>query len=388
VSVIEIRGLHAGYRSSDGGWRSALRGVDLSVDEGEAIVLIGPNGSGKTTLLRCIAGTLPASDGQVCLWGRPVANYGRREIARRLAVLPQSLELPPGFRVAEVVAIGRAPHASRTWGSSAEDRSAVERALLDAGATDLAERPVEELSGGERQRVLIALALAQEPELLLLDEPTAHLDVAHGAALLGSVSRLQALRGVTVIVVLHDLGLAAAWAPRVILLDEGRIRADGPPGRALQPGLVRDAYGIAVETARTDSGRDILVPYLASAAADGVHRFEGGVSQLTATVSISTLTPDGANRQAAQDADRAEGPQRDPGKERDMAEKRKADEPIPAAADEAAEAGTGEQDTEGHFMLPDPGAARVLASSRARDIERDARFRLFKKGKAEPKRGR
>jgi iron complex transport system ATP-binding protein len=316
VSVIEIRGLHAGYRSSDGSWRSALRGLDLSVDEGEAIVLIGPNGSGKTTLLRCIAGTLPASAGQVRLWERSVAAYGRREIARRLAVLPQSLELPPGFRVAEVVALGRAPHARRAWGSSSEDRSAVERALLDAGAADLADRPVEELSGGERQRVLIALALAQEPELLLLDEPTTHLDVAHGAALLGSVTRLQQVRGVTVIVVLHDLGLAAAWAPRVILLDDGRIRADGPPERALQPGLVRDAYGIAVEIARTDSGRGILVPYLASAASNAAHRPGSGVSELTAAVSSSTLTPHGATRQSDQDTDRAEGPQQDPGKER------------------------------------------------------------------------
>ena len=313
--MIEVRGLLAGYRSSDGSWRQALRGVDLSVAEGEAVVLIGPNGSGKTTLLRCLAGTLPPREGQVRLWGRPVTAYGRREIARRLAVLPQSLELPAGFRVAEVVALGRAPHARRVWGSSAKDRIAVDRALLDAGAAELAERPVEELSGGERQRVLVALALAQEPEILLLDEPTAHLDVAHSVALLRSVARLQHLRGVTVVVVLHDLGLAAAWAPRVILLDEGRISADGPPDRALQPGLVRDAYGIAVEVARTDSGRGILVPYLASVAPDGMPSGGSGVAQLTATMSTSTLTPNPVKPQSGHDTDRAEGPHRDPGKE-------------------------------------------------------------------------
>jgi iron complex transport system ATP-binding protein len=315
MSVIEVRGVHAGYRSSDGSWRSALRGIDFAVNDGEAVVLIGPNGSGKTTLLRCLAGTLPPRDGEVRLWDRPVAAYARREIARRLAVLPQSLELPAGFRVAEIVALGRAPHAKRTWGSSAEDRIAVDRALLDAGAAELAERPVEELSGGERQRVLIALALAQEPQILLLDEPTAHLDMAHGAALLGSVTRLQQLRGVTVVVVLHDLGLAAAWAPRVILLDDGRIRADGPPDHALRPGLVRDVYGIAVEVARTDSGRGVLVPYIASVMSDVPDSSRTGVAELTATVSSSTLTPNRLNPQSGHDTDRAEGPQRDPGKE-------------------------------------------------------------------------
>jgi iron complex transport system ATP-binding protein len=314
MSVIEARGVHAGYRSSDGSWRAALRGVDLDVGEGEAVVLIGPNGSGKTTLLRCIAGTLPAR-GEVRLWGRPVRDFGRREIAQRLAVVPQSLELPAGFRVAEVVALGRAPHARRAWGSSAEDRAAVERALLDADAADLADRPVEELSGGERQRVLVALALAQEPELLLLDEPTAHLDVAHGAGLLRTLTRLQELRGVTVVVVLHDLGLAAAWATRVVLLDEGRIRADGVPERALEPRLVRDAYGTAVELARTASGRGIIVPYLANVSADATGPRATGVAELTAAVSSSPLTPVGRTRQSGRDADRAEAPPRDPSKE-------------------------------------------------------------------------
>jgi len=260
--IAQARGLFAGYRSSDGSWRGALRGVDLVVDAGEAVALIGPNGSGKTTLLRCLAGTLTPTAGSVLLWGRPVATYGRLEIARRVAVLPQSLELPAGLLVSEVVSLGRAPHARRLWGSSPEDHAAIERALRDADAAELADRPVEELSGGERQRVLVALALAQEPELLLLDEPTAHLDVAHAAALLRSVTRLQAVRGVSVVVVLHDLGLAGTWAPRAILLDRGQIVADGPPDEALRPALVRDAYGVEVEIARTEGGRRIVVPRL------------------------------------------------------------------------------------------------------------------------------
>jgi len=260
--VAEARAISAGYHSSDGSWRAALRGVDLGIDAGEAVALIGPNGSGKTTLLRCLAGTLTPTAGCVLLWGRPVATYGRLEIARRVAVLPQSLELPAGLLVSEVVGLGRAPHARRLWGSSPEDRAAVDHALRDADATDLADRPVEELSGGERQRVLVALALAQEPELLLLDEPTAHLDVAHAAALLGSVTRLQEVRGVSVVVVLHDMALAGSWAPRAILLNRGRIVADGPPDEALRPALVRDVYGVAVEIARTGGGRRIVVPRL------------------------------------------------------------------------------------------------------------------------------
>jgi iron complex transport system ATP-binding protein len=270
MSVVEARGLHAGYRSADGSRRAALHGVDVTIDAGEVVALIGPNGSGKTTLLRCLAGTLEATSGTVALWDRPVSGYSRLEVARRVAVLPQSLDLPPGFLVTEIVAMGRAPHARYRWGSSPEDRAAVEKALVDADAVDLADRRVEELSGGERQRVIVALALAQEPALLLLDEPTAHLDVAHAAALLGSVTRLQLVRGVTVVVVLHDLGLVGMWAPRVILLDRGRVVADGPPSRALHAGLVRDAYGVAVEVARTDDGRQVLVPRVSSATGPGL----------------------------------------------------------------------------------------------------------------------
>lgn len=264
--IVEARGLHAAYRSSAGPPRTALRGVDLSIDAGEAVAIIGPNGGGKTTLLRCLAGTLTPSAGRVLLWDRPVATYGRMEIARRVAVLPQSIELPTGVLVSDVVGMGRAPHARRLWGSSADDRAAVDRALLDAGAADLTDRRVEELSGGERQRVVVALALAQEPELLLLDEPTAHLDVAHVAALLASITRLQAIRGMSVVVVLHDLVLAGIWAPRIVILDGGRIAADGPPDEALRPGLVRDAYGVAVELAHTDDGRRFVVPQLPAGA--------------------------------------------------------------------------------------------------------------------------
>ncbi len=260
TAVVVVAGLQASYPADGLERRRVLAGVDLVVEAGEIVALLGPNGSGKTTLLRAIAGTLPRDGGRIVLFGRDVDAWTRPALARRVAVLPQSLALPDGFRVAELVEMGRAPHATRWFGSSAADAEAVERALADADALDLAERQADELSGGERQRVLVAMALAQEPELLLLDEPTLHLDIAHQAALLATVARLQLRRGLTVIAVLHDLNLAVAHAPRVAVLGGGRVAADGPPASVLHAALVRDLFGIVVDEARTADGRRFLVP--------------------------------------------------------------------------------------------------------------------------------
>jgi iron complex transport system ATP-binding protein len=259
--VLRLAGVHAGYRTADGA-RPVLTGLDLEIRAGETVALLGANGSGKTTLLGVMAGTIAVTGGSVKLLGAPIGARSRGEIARSVAVLPQSLDLPAGFRVAEVVAMGRTPHGTGRWGWDDGDRQAVADALRDADAQDLADRPVGELSGGERQRVLVALALAQEPALLLLDEPTSHRDVAHAASLLTALSRLQRLRGVTVVAVLHDLVLAASWAPRIAVLDGGRIVADGPPATALGPEVVREAYGVAMDAAVTESGRRVLVPRL------------------------------------------------------------------------------------------------------------------------------
>lgn len=262
--VVGLVGVEAGYRGARGD-RRVLRGIDLELRPGEMAALLGPNGSGKTTLLGVMAGTIRPTGGTAQLYGRDLSAWSRAEIARSVAVLPQSLELPAGFRVSEVVALGRTAHARSWFGWRPEDERAVVEALRDADAESLADRAVTELSGGERQRVLVAMALAQEPSLLLMDEPTTHLDAAHVAALLSSVERLQRVRGVTVVVVLHDLALAGAWAPRVVLLREGRVVADGPPDRALRPDLVQGAYGVAVESAVTDRGRRIIVPRLPTA---------------------------------------------------------------------------------------------------------------------------
>jgi iron complex transport system ATP-binding protein len=261
TATIEIAGLRVSYDADGDARREVLRDLDLVVAAGELVALLGPNGSGKTTLLRAIAGTLRRDAGRVSLFGRDLDAWSRNGLARRVAVLPQSLVLPDGFRVVELVEMGRAPHATRWFGSSAEDAEAVERALADADALDLAERHADELSGGERQRVLVAMALAQEPELLLLDEPTLHLDIAHQASLLATVARLRERRGLTVVAVLHDLNLAAAHAPRVAVLGAGRVVADGSPAAVLRPDLVRDAFGVAVDEARTADGRRFLVPH-------------------------------------------------------------------------------------------------------------------------------
>jgi iron complex transport system ATP-binding protein len=258
--LTEVQGVAFAYPMPDGRRREVLRSVDLTLARGDLVALVGTNGSGKTTLLRLLTGVLKPDAGVVRFEGRPLGDWRRMDLARRVAVLPQQLDLPVGFRVAELVEMGRAPHARRLFASTEADERAVARALADAGALDLADRFAEELSGGERQRLLVAMALAQEPDLLLLDEPTLHLDLAHQVALLAAIRRLRDQRGLTVLAVLHDLNLAAAFAPRVAILDEGRIVADGPPTEVLSPDLVRRVFGVQVDEARTPDGRRHLAP--------------------------------------------------------------------------------------------------------------------------------
>ena len=253
--LTEVEGVAFAYPMPDGGRREVLRSVDLTLARGDLLALVGTNGSGKTTLLRLLTGVLKPDAGVVRFEGRSLADWRRLDLARRVAVLPQQLDLPVGFRVAELVGMGRAPHARRLFASTEADERAVARALADAGALDLADRFAEELSGGERQRLLVAMALAQEPDLLLLDEPTLHLDLAHQVALLAAIRRLRDQRGLTVLAVLHDLNLAAAFAPRVAILDGGRIVADGPPAEILTRDLVRRVFGVQVDEARTADGR-------------------------------------------------------------------------------------------------------------------------------------
>jgi iron complex transport system ATP-binding protein len=249
-----LEGVSFSYLQPDGRRREVLRSVDLLLPRGDLVALVGTNGSGKTTLLRLLSGVLKPDAGEVRFDGRALADWRRVDLARRVAVLPQQLDLPVGFRVAELVEMGRAPHARRLFASTGADERAVARALADADALDLADRFADELSGGERQRVLVAMALAQEPELLLMDEPTLHLDLAHQVALLSTIRRLRTQRGLTVVAVLHDLNLAAAFAPRVVVLDQRVVVADGLPNEVLTVELVRAVFGVGVAEARTDEG--------------------------------------------------------------------------------------------------------------------------------------
>lgn len=253
--VARLHGVTAGY-----GRRSVLRGVGLELEAGEQVALLGANGSGKSTLLRVLAGALPPGGGEVELFGRSIADWDRGELARCVTVLPQGMELPPGFRVSEVVALGRIPHARSWFASSPDDEVAVARALADADVEELADRRVDELSGGERQRVLVALALAQEPRLLLLDEPTAHLDVAHQLALVGLLERLRRARGLTVLAVLHDLNLAARFADRALVLHDGRLAVAGDRRGRFDLRRLHDAFGVPIAEAVAADGSLVLAP--------------------------------------------------------------------------------------------------------------------------------
>jgi iron complex transport system ATP-binding protein len=205
---------------------------------------VGPNGAGKTTLLRAATGLLRPTGGRVELDGEPVGSIPRDRLAKTIAVVPGQGALPFSMRVEEVVALGRIPHEDRFTGPTDADREAVARAMTRAGIEHLRGRDARELSLGERQLVLIATALAQEGRLLILDEPTVHLDLRHQVEVLQLLGGLSRRDGITVVAVLHDLALAAAIFPRLILLHEGRIVADGPPAEVLAPGLVQGVYGV------------------------------------------------------------------------------------------------------------------------------------------------
>jgi iron complex transport system ATP-binding protein len=238
---IEARRVDAGYRE-----RPVLHEVSIGAARGEIVAVVGPNGAGKSTLVRVLAGTLAAERGQVWLGGRDQSELTRREIARRLAVVPQDSDVAFGFSVREVVAMGRAPHQSGLLVASEFDRSVVEGVLARSELESLADRPVAELSGGERRRVVIARALAQQPEVLLLDEPAAHLDIRHAVALYETARREVGERRVACIAVMHDLNAAARWADRVVLLSSGRVRAQGSVDAVLEPGLLEEVFGLPV----------------------------------------------------------------------------------------------------------------------------------------------
>ncbi|GAB4571880.1 MAG: ABC transporter ATP-binding protein [Anaerolineae bacterium] len=228
------------------GGHPVLRDISFALGAGQFVGLVGPNGTGKSTLLKVLGGLLPASAGQMALLGRSLDDYTAREVARIVAHVPQSTVLEFPFTVREVVLMGRSPFLGRFQLESALDREIAERAMRTTETLALADRPVNTLSGGEQQRVLIARALAQQPRILLLDEPTSNLDIRHQLALLALVRELAHEVGIGVVAALHDLPLAARFCDRVVMLAQGRVVADGTPAEVFTAYRLEQVFGVEV----------------------------------------------------------------------------------------------------------------------------------------------
>lgn len=241
MKTLEVQNLACAY---DG--RSVLENLCLAARPGEVLALIGPNGVGKSTLMRAMARLLRPSRGRVLLAGRDLWRTAPRDVARQLALAPQASGTQWPVTVEQAVALGRAPHRGWLLPLTAQDRIATDRALEQTGLGSLRDRRVTELSGGEQQRVVLARVLAQEPQVLLLDEPTSHLDLKYQSGILGLVHRLAHQEGLTVVISLHDLNLAALYADRLALLGEGQLLAVGPPAEVLTSERLTQVYGVPV----------------------------------------------------------------------------------------------------------------------------------------------
>ncbi|MFE3601923.1 ABC transporter ATP-binding protein [Streptomyces sp. NPDC059142] len=241
--------------------RTVVHGLDLAVPDGRVTVIVGPNACGKSTTLRALGRLLRPKGGSVLLDGTELARIPTRRIAQSIGLLPQSPVAPEAITVADLVARGRQPHQHWWQQWSDEDERAVTDAMARTDVTALADRPVDELSGGQRQRVWIAMALAQETELLLLDEPTTFLDIAHQVEVLDLVRRLNHEQGRTVVIVLHDLNQAARYADHLVAMKAGRIVAEGAPGEIVTAELVREVFGLeSVVVPDPVTGSPLVVP--------------------------------------------------------------------------------------------------------------------------------
>ena len=241
--------------------RVVVDGLDLTLTEGSFTAIVGPNGCGKSTLLRALGRLMRPRAGRVLLDGREIARTPTREVAKVLGLLPQAPVAPEGLTVADLVSRGRHPHQSwlRQW--SRDDEAVVAEALAWTDMADLADRPVDALSGGQRQRAWISMALAQGTDLLLLDEPTTYLDLSHQIDVLELVGRLHAERGRTVVVVLHDLNLAARYAQRLVAMKDGALVASGTPDEVLTEALLADVFDLEARIVPDPvAGTPLVVP--------------------------------------------------------------------------------------------------------------------------------
>jgi ABC-type cobalamin/Fe3+-siderophores transport system ATPase subunit len=246
----------AGYPANEA---LILRRLSLEIGDGDVVALVGPNGSGKSTLLRALGRVLKPRHGTVYLDGRAMREWPTREIARRLSLLPQGPTLPADLSVQELVWLGRSPHQGILGLPTRKDEEAVRWAINETGITAMASRKVSELSGGERQRVWVAMALAQQPQVLLLDEPTTFLDLNHQLEVLDLIRYLNKEHDLTVVMVLHDLNQAARYARRVVVLSEGEIYADGAPREVLTPETLRNVFGVKAEVQPGPDGIELVI---------------------------------------------------------------------------------------------------------------------------------
>jgi iron complex transport system ATP-binding protein len=254
--MLQVQGICVAFAG-----REVLKDVSFDVQAGEILGVIGPNGAGKTTLIRALSGVVAPSRGEVRIDGRNLGSLKPAERARRVAVVPQARSLPQAFTGWELVLLGRTPHLNWLGSVTRADEEGVIQALELARASDLAHRRLGELSGGEQQRLLLARALAQQAPLLLLDEPTTHLDLQYQVQLLDEVRSLAQNRRLAVVVALHDLNLVSRYADRVALLVDGSLRALGAPADVLQPDLLGQVYQIPLQIVEgTASGRPVILP--------------------------------------------------------------------------------------------------------------------------------
>lgn len=255
-AVLSVKNLVAGYDDID-----VLRGLSFSLFEGEILGIVGPNGSGKSTLLRALTRILPVRSGDVRLRGDSISASRPDELARTMAMVPQSAILPDGFSALEITLMGRTPYLRLLQSEGPDDLQIARRSMLQTRTLGLADRPINELSGGERQRVIVARALAQQSPVLLMDEPTVHLDLAHQFGLLDLVEQFARNQSISVIAVIHDLTLAAQYCDRLIMLDDGAIRAIGSPDDVITEEVILQVYGARTRViAHPDSGLPVVLP--------------------------------------------------------------------------------------------------------------------------------
>jgi iron complex transport system ATP-binding protein len=257
MTVLKVEQLVCGYDPE----KPVIRGIDFSVEEGDFVGIVGPNGSGKTTLLRCMVGLIKKEHGEVVIGHHKIENLDKRELARRVAFVPQLMEPIEGFTVEELVLLGRTPYFNRFSFETEDDQDAVKWAIEELNIEKLKDRPVSDLSGGEFQRAAIARALAQEPRILLLDEPTSHLDIRFQMKISKLLRKLRKHR--SIIATFHDLNLASRYCSRLVLIKNGERIAEGRPEEVVTPENIWKAYRVKVtvrKNPRTQKARYVLLP--------------------------------------------------------------------------------------------------------------------------------